>query len=197
MDISTIMIISGALGGVIAISQIIGNSDKKKKLLNEFENIQNFTPSQKFISKDLVTAIAIDESTQKICFLSYSQNNINKKIINYNDILSSELFIDNDTITKTSRMSQAGGTLVGAALLGGVGAVIGGLSGTKTSSDMVKRIDLRLVINDMANPTYDINFLNIQTKKNSLIYNDSLNKARHWSGIIDIVIRNSEKMEVV
>ena len=62
---------------------------------------------------------------------------------------------------------------------------------------MVKRIVLRLVINDMSNPMYDINFLNMETKKNSLIYNASLNKARHWSGIIDIVIRNSEKVEVV
>jgi len=189
------------IGGVIVIVgviiQISVNSNKKKMFLSEFENIQNFNSSQKFISENLINAIAIDESTQKICLLSYYQNNINQKIINYNDILSSELFIDNDTITKTSRMSQAGGTLVGAALLGGVGAVIGGLSGKKTSSDVVKRIDLRLVINDMSNPMYDINFLNMETKKNSLIYNASLNKARHWSGIIDIVIRNSEKVEVV
>ena len=97
------------IGGVIVIVgviiQISVNSNKKKMFLSEFENIQNFNSSQKFISENLINAIAIDESTQKICLLSYYQNNINQKIINYNDILSSELFIDNDTITKTSRMS--------------------------------------------------------------------------------------------
>lgn len=43
---------------------------------------------------------------------------------------------------------QIGGVVVGGLLLGGVGAIIGGLSGKTETSGKISRIDLRLIVNE-------------------------------------------------
>jgi hypothetical protein len=74
------------------------------------------------------------------------------KIFSYRDILESEVLEDGHSVTKTSRSSQLAGTLVGGLLLGGVGAIIGGLSGKKTTHKKVTRIELKVVVNDTSHP---------------------------------------------
>ena len=112
----------------------------RKKALVEY-NPPDFVATQKIISGDEETGIMIDESNKKVCLINCSLDNqknlvINDKVLSYRDILSSE--IDEDIwggsttiITKTSRDSQLGGTLLGGLVLGPAGAVIGGLSGEK------------------------------------------------------------------
>ena len=99
-------------------------------------------------------------------------------VISYRDILSSEVFEDGETITKTARSSQLGGTLVGSLVLGGVGTIIGGLSGKKTSSNKVNRIDLRVTVNRTETPLHDINFMNVEVKKNGIIYTSAMSQEK-------------------
>jgi len=99
-------------------------------------------------------------------------------------------------VTKTVRSSQIGGALVGGIALGGVGLMIGGLSGKAESTEKVKRIDLRIIVNDTKNPLHDVNFLYIPTNKESGYYQMSLQKARQWHGIIEVLIRQADTEDV-
>jgi len=119
--------------------------------------------------------VGVDENSRKVCFLdSDSDMDFNSVFIyygaetdniqysartfSYKDILESEVIIDGETVTKTSRTSQVGGAILGGIFAGGVGAVIGGLSGKTASKEKVKTIQLKIIVNDIKNPLQIIPF---------------------------------------
>lgn len=135
--------------------------------------------------------MAIDEQRNKICLIDHRQRNISSRVITHKDLVSSEIFEDGSTITKTIRSSQLGGALVGGLALGGVGAIIGGLSGKSKTTEKVMRIDLRITVNDIQTPLHDINFLTIETKQDGIIYQNAMKTARHWHGLVDVLIKRA------
>lgn len=173
-------------------------ADKKKSMEKKLSLIPDFSPTQKFMGEDGNGGVAIDEERKKLVLIKYEKRESTFREVSYRELLSSELFVDGATVTKTERLSQIGGALTGGLFFGGVGAVIGGLSGAKrSSSEEVKRIDLRLTIYDTKNPLHDVNFMSTEVKKNGVIsgfiYNDAMNKARHWHGMIDVLIKTADK----
>lgn len=180
----------------IAIIQIVYTSNKKKGMEERLSALEDFSPSQKIMGEDGNSGIAVDEGRKKICLIKNTFGNILLDVVTYRDILSSEVFEDGVTITKTSRGSQLGGALIGGLALGGVGAIIGGLSGKKTSSDKVNRIDLRITVSRTNSPVHDINFMNVEGKKNGLIYNAAMQQARHWHGLLEVLIRRADSEDI-
>lgn len=131
------------------------------------------------------------KTEKKIVLIKNGPNGVDLKPITYRDLLSSEISVDGETVTKTSRGSQLGGALIGGLALGGVGAVIGGLSGAKKSSETVKKIDLRVSINDPKSPLHDINFKDPESESNGIKnpHESPMDQARHWHGLIGILIK--------
>ena len=107
------------------------------------------------------------------------------------------MFENGITITKFVRSSQLGGALIGGVALGGVGAIIGGLSGNTQSSDIINSIDLHLVVHDLQSPIHDIKLLNLKTKKDSIIYETAIQKARYWHSLIEVLIKKSDSEEKI
>ncbi len=95
----------------------------------------------------------------------------------FKDILETRIVENDTTITKTSRTSQIGGAVLGGLLVGNVGAVIGGLSGSKTSENMVDKLELIIIVNSFNNPVIKIPFLNEITPvdRNDQYYISALN----------------------
>lgn len=179
------------------------NAEKWKRFWEDLAEHHGFNSSQVILSSDESMALGVDKNEGRICLVTRKPVAGNSfmplidipkvLIIYYTDLLSAELFEDGNMITKTSRMSQAGGLIVGGLLLGTGGALLGGLTGkTVTESGKVKRLDLRIVINDIDRPTYDFNFLNFQIDKDGTSYNNKSNRARHWLGIMDVLIRRAD-----
>lgn len=140
---------------------------------------------------------SIDEENMKICLLSFGETEIKHKIIGYNDLLAGEIVEDGISVTKTSRSSQVGGALVGGLLLGGAGAIIGGLSGKKTTSKELDSISLRLTINDLNEPILDYR-LNNKSFKGDPQYQKSIEElARHWHAVMGILIRRADQQDTV
>jgi hypothetical protein len=105
--------------------------------------------------------------------------------------MSVEIFEDGTSVTKTVRSSQIGGAVVGGLILGGVGAIIGGLSGKAETTRKVNRIDLRIIVNDTTHPLHDVVFLNVETKNDTLRYQQAMQQARHWNGVIEVLINRA------
>jgi hypothetical protein len=79
-----------------------------------------------------------------------------------------EIKSNGTTIASTNRGSQAIGAAVGALAFGGVGAIIGGLSGSTTSTERVRNITLAITIDDRERPVHNITFLNWAYDKKGL-----------------------------
>ncbi len=190
------------ISSVDASFKASNEKDCKEIINSKLKSLSNFIPSQIIIGQHLNYGLAIDEERNKICLLIitnfFSKNpninpNVSTRIIPYKDILSVELFQNGTSITKTVRSSQIGGAVVGGFLLGGAGAVIGGLSGKTETTGKVNHIALRLTINDVKNPLHDIILLD--KEESEYIYKQQLQLARHWHGIIEVVIKRADEEE--
>lgn len=180
MDFWTLVII-GLVGGVgLAIIQTGNISKKKKAMEDHLARIDDFSATQKVMGGDGNTGLAIDEQRKKVCLIDNRQQTVSLRVVSYKDLLSSEIFEDGATVTKTVRSSQIGGALIGGLALGGVGAIIGGLSGKTKTSGKVKKFALRLTVNDTKNPLHDVNFLYQGTQ------------ARHWHGLVEVLIKRAD-----
>lgn len=174
--------------------------EKKRKSRDDmiFDQISRFSIEHKHYGRK--TLVAVDRELENICLIEL--NNIPKglednseKIFKYlkaDDILQVELFEGGNSVTSSSR--SIGGAVVGGALFGGVGAIVGGLGSSTKSSETVNKIEIRLVVNDKTNPIYDIDFLSGEIDKNklSVIYESISKQARTWYGYFEVMINNAK-----
>ena len=192
MDFWTLVVIVFVLTIIVCIIQAMERSKRKKAMDAYLSEIDDFSITQKVIGDDGATGLAIDEQRKKVCLIDHRQNSVSSKVVSYKDLLSSEICEDGVTITKTMRSSQIGGALIGALALGGIGAIIGGLSGKTQTVGKVKRVDLRITVNDTQTPHHVVNFLNLESKKDGIVYELAIATARRWHGLIEVLIKRAD-----
>lgn len=84
------------------------------------------------------TVVGFRKSTKEVML-----GTIEKPVfIPYSDVIGCELKTNGNSITKTNRGSQAAGAAIGAVALGGVGLLLGGLTGSKTNRETLMKIEL-------------------------------------------------------
>jgi len=159
---------------------------------NRSFNSTNFSATQKLVSCSGHSGIAIDESRKKICFLEWDMDGrFQRKIIDYRDVLASEIEEDGETVTKTQRGSQIGGALIGGLALGGAGAIIGGLSGKTVSSNVASGISLTVTVNSTEDPVFEF-VLFSASGEDGFGYSAASAEARHWHGLLTAVIKQAD-----
>lgn len=186
------------------VSNNTANSKKIRTTINEFDE-----DSITFISKNKETAVALSEDEREVLIMSATQIKSDvpyiykERTIKFDDIIQSEVIIDNETVTKTARGSQVGGAVIGGVLLGGVGAIIGGLSGGTRSKEEIRNIDIKLTVNDMNDPVsvitflHDIDFesefrerLKRGHSKDSVEFTNAIKQAEKWQGMFDVILKS-------
>lgn len=204
MWIIILLIVFPIVGIILVNSHIEKTNEINKGDMDVYLNLIK-DPEHIFIDKEYRSAVALDEKNKRILHIktdsmSGSTRTYKKEWINFDDIIESEVVIDDETVTKTARGSQIGGAVVGGVLLGGVGAIVGGLSGKTKSKDEVKNIDMKITVNNMKNPVHRINFLhNFETmsdrpsknghKKDSEEYKNAIAEVEKWQGIMEVVLK--------
>ncbi len=160
---------------------------------NLLSKITEFNATQKYLNLASESGIAVDEASNKLCFFEKKNESLQPYIYSYNQLVECELVEDGDTVTKTSRASQLGGALVGGLIAGGVGTIVGGLSGKRKSLQKVRRVDLKIIVNDTRKPVHILNFFDYETEKGSIQYQNVMAKANHWYGLISVYIKRAEQ----
>lgn len=168
--------------------------DNLLKMKEDLSSIDNFYPIKTIEAYGNAYIFSIDEEREKIVFID---NLHNKTVLSFEDILGCEINIDGETIFNKSTVRTIGGTLIGGALLGGVGAVVGGLSGSSKQKTKIQKLTLIIKIKSIANPTITFECFNAweayaRTKKDvdptDFLYKQALQSANEVKDILAIVI---------
>jgi uncharacterized membrane protein len=174
----------------IAVINIMNNNKHKKETKLVIDSLVDFNADKEYLSTSSGVSLGFDQKRRKICFID-KQHKVST--FDYKQILQCEVILDGESILRSSTSGTIGRTVLGGILGGGIGAIIGGTTGSRTQKEKIKSIDLKFIINDTNNPVYKVNFLNIETKKGSIIYNASFTEVEKWHGIISGLIRQGNE----
>lgn len=161
---------------------------KKQENSNKFNELKNsFGQTSKIINYNLCKFILISDSRNIIM--------INDNVYNFNDILTFEIKDNSSTIfistskTSTNTSSMLGRSIVGGALSGGVGAIIGGTTASKTTqtegnSKISHNYTITVTVNNLSTP-----IITLHIGKNGKIVNEI-------AAILNIILnKNSSNLE--
>lgn len=109
----------------------------------------------------------------------------NPRIFNYSDIIDFELVENDKTIVNKGGLGRA---MVGGGLFGGVGAVVGGVTGKSKTERTVSSLKIKLIVRDMNNPNIYINLLASPTKSTSLIYKTAYEVSQRILSMLQIAL---------
>lgn len=151
----------------------------------------NFAETQRLLGIDAVNAVAVDEQSERVFFATLKPGP-SHSIHAFGDVLSVELFEDGDLITHTERSSQLAGAAVGGMLLGGAGAVVGGLSGKTKTTKNVKRVEVRLHVNDLNHPTFSVVLLGDEMQRTDPRYTEARRTGEQWAALLGAVVHRGE-----
>lgn len=149
------------IAAIAIIPLALSDSKKKKEARAGLE--RTWPGSTIYQSSDGVY-VAIDPVNEKIVVSSPSiSTNFRgafESVYTFGQIVAVEKHVNGGAVSRTNRGSQAVGAAVGALALGGVGAIIGGLSASSNSTNTVNKISVKIFVDDRERPFHEILFFN-------------------------------------
>lgn len=128
-------------------------------------------------------AFYIDEDNHKIVIVEKDS----QTELSFEDILECEI-IENNSVQKSSGVGRA---IVGGALAGGVGAIIG--SNTGKSYDTVTSLVIKIITQSIQNPMIKIELINSEVKRIDAFYQLCKEYADQVHAVLTIIIKNNSK----
>ena len=177
--------------GIIVI--VIGCCLKsQKKIDKEAQRVAKYSDTEFDITKDIENYLYLDENRKKICIPTglIKKKFDSTRVFNYSDILNYELLEDGNSVSK----GGVGRALVGGALFGDVGAIVGGSTGRKQKQTCT-RLQIKLTLNNIDRPTEYINFIIAEIRKDNLIYKNAYSSAQKVLSAFDIICNPNSKEE--
>lgn len=132
-------------------------------------------------SKTVGGHLTVDETNQlwKLDFLNV--------IFRYNDIIDFELLEDGESITK----GGLGSAIVGGALFGSVGAVVGGTIEKKKTKQEITELKIKIITKNTFYPDLYINFLTTgKVKSDSFIYKTCCQSAQSILTTLSVMVNS-------
>lgn len=99
----------------------------------------------------------------------------NERLFRYEDILNFDL-LENDSVSVSS--GGVGRAVVGGALFGSAGAIVGGSTGKKKTVGKCLSLKLKITLKNTCRPIIYIPFIQTETKKNGIVYNVAMEAAQ-------------------
>jgi hypothetical protein len=135
---------------------------------------------EEFISTSEVKGhIKFNDNTKQV-LISPEEN---PRIVNYSDILGFELIENGKSIVTEGGLGRAA---AGGMLFGETGAIVGGITAKRESTDRISMLKIKIVIKDMNNPNAYISFINRPTETDSLLYKASYDVAQKILAMLQI-----------
>lgn len=165
---------------ILEVKEAIEKNREKERAILNFK-----------LSKKIGTFIHFDDVNKKILFPKSFMGTA--RIYDYSNLLEYEILEDGDSITK----GGLGRAVVGGLLFGGVGAIVGGVTGGKSTKRLVKKLQVKMVFNNEANPVEYINLLTTDTKSDSFVYKGMRKYAEDIVAELAVIANGNEKKEII
>lgn len=117
--------------------------------------IPDFEPVLRFDQTDKYASLAMDTDTGQFAVILA---NGSYRVFHFSQLVAVEIERDGTKLELTNRGSPLMGAAVGGALLGPVGLLLGGLSGSKRHEQTVKTIALKIFTSDLHEPVIRVTF---------------------------------------
>lgn len=192
-----ILIIAGVIVAGVFIWAVLSGINKHKLSIKHEESYKQFL-TKKGLPPDqiLFTAhnqsqncLSVNDVNKKLSFGYIDNSHLVTKEYDFDDVVSLEVKIDDQSQRKIS----AGGALVGAALAGGLGALIGSQSGKQKVK--VRNMHLLITVNSISQPLISFSILNPSAdgkgwSSDSSMVQDAVERAEKWTSIFNIILKN-------
>jgi len=184
---------------VIIIVYFNNSKNKSKSLENETNfldilNQRKLQPDQILFTdyNNSSNFLSVNEKQKKLCYGFIKDEQINVNIFDFKDILDFDVQVNDESKRKVS----IGGVVVGAALAGGLGALIGSQSGNQVNK--IKNINFLITVNNISQPT--IKFLLLEPTMDGkgwdpdgIVVKNAIHKAETWSGVFNIIFNENKR----
>lgn len=178
-DYAEITVKQGMLNPKVKIEYKEGNSQNMLQTETQYDKCSKFNTTKK-----IGNYILLDEDKKQWAipdsFLGKIQNS---KVYNYSDIIEYELLQDGTSITK----GGLGRAVAGGLLFGGIGAIVGGVTGTRKTKELVNNMQIKITLNDISNPVIYIKLILSPTKTNSIVYKVAKQYAEQLLSVFSII----------
>lgn len=133
-------------------------------------------------TKSVGNFLKIDE-TNRLWFTGDMFGFNKSDIHSFEDILSYDILEDGETVTTGGLGSAA----VGGMLFGGVGAIVGGVTGKRKTKGTCSSLQVKITLNDIQCPAVYIPLLSMKVKKESEAYRQAFQSAQEILSILEII----------
>lgn len=163
-------------------------TDFKNAIQSNEENqveLSEFNPTKK-----IGTYVEFDDDQKKWLVLSEVLGSRKKSTVyNYSDIIDFELLEDGESVAQ----GGLGRALVGGALFGGAGAIVGGVTGKRKQKGVCNSLEIKVTVNDMNNPAVFIKFITSPTKRNGFLFKSAYKDAQECLSVFQLICDQQQK----
>ena len=172
-------------------SQARSISDVEKAIKRNETNKSN---KNKFKATNKIgNYIHVDENNHLISFPSTHGKGENAPIYTYDEIIGCDVLEDGESISK----GGLGRAVAGGLLFGGVGAIVGGVTGSKKTKQIIRSMKVKITVRDISNPTVFIPLIFTETKSNSIIYSAAKTNAEQIVSLINVILDQQQNIQQV
>lgn len=112
-------------------------------------------------------------------------------IINFSKLIECQILEDSNVIMQVG----VGRAIIGGALAGNVGAIVG--ANTRKSKSMIEKLQIRIVTNNINQSLYMINIINYPVERISSLYKEGMEFANNVYATIQAIIKDNNNINVV
>lgn len=161
-----------------------------KQIMDLVSTIENAPTNNSVFRTNTLIAdlIQCDDTTQTVQIITKNGFNSAKEYIKYNQIVSFELIEDGETITK----GGLGAAIVGHAMFGMGGAVVGSIIGKKKTKPICNSLQIRISVKDYYTKNIFVKYIETPTKNTSTIYKQMLNQSRKAISELQVAVSSVE-----
>ena len=122
-----------------------------------------------------------------------------REIFNYSDIIEVSCEENGNLLYTKSAGRTVGGAIVGGVLMGGAGAVVGGLSGASKQNKEIKNLDIKILLRSTSKSSCILHFNEVgrvlKTKDNSdrALYETYVKNANQAKDILSVIIDDAKR----
>lgn len=146
------IVIAVLIGIVMSVTDEKKQKDNSVKLAELVGGLKDFYISASVRGEKNEFMLAIDKKRERVAYITL----LKQDVIPFSKILSVELQEDNNVVSSKSLTRTIGGAVVGKALAGNAGAIIGGLSGNSNQKKFVSKVCVKIKLKDIEKQAINI-----------------------------------------